>query len=47
MKKREQIILAVMGVVLLVGAYIFFSGPSSPQTKVAPDQQLASVKAYS
>jgi len=47
MKKREKIILAVMGVALLFAAYIFLSDRSSPQTNVATEQNLASVKAFS
>lgn len=47
MKKREKIILAVMGVALLCAAYVFLSDRSSPQTNVVTEQNLASVKAFS
>jgi len=47
MKKREKIILAVMGVALLCAAYILLSDRSSPQTNVATERNLASVKAFS
>jgi hypothetical protein len=47
MKKREKIILAVMGVALLGAAYILLSDRSSPQTNVVTEQNLASVKAFS
>jgi hypothetical protein len=45
MKKREKIILAVMGVALLFAVYSFLV-PSSRQTNVATERNLAGAKAF-